>query len=170
MLSSRLIGHSFLIASLVLTGCRTQSSPPETNLPSENALKIMPLGDSITVGHDVPGGYRTLLWQKLTDRGYEIDFVGSVQNGPRALPDKDHEGHAGWRIRDLRSQIQSWLQQTQPDIVLLMIGSNDILKNDEPSTAPDRLQKLLEDIFAEVPDATVLVSSIPPIDDPASDR
>jgi acyl-CoA thioesterase-1 len=184
MLSMRLISPSFLIIALVLAGCRepslpenpvkvtvTPSSPASPALSkTQNALKIMPLGDSITNGHDVPGGYRTALWQKLTKRGYILDFVGSMQNGSRELPDRDHEGHSGWRIRDLRSQIQPWLQQTEPDIVLLMIGSNDILKNDSPETAPDRLQELLTDIFAQVPEAKVFVGSIPPMADPARDR
>ena len=80
--SVRFISRSFFILSLLLAGCRVQSSLPENPVkpPSnpQNALKIMPLGDSITDGYDVPGGYRTALWQKLTERGYILDFVGSM--------------------------------------------------------------------------------------------
>ncbi len=42
----------------------------------------MPLGDSITEGTQVPGGYRIGLWQRLAAAGYRNDFVGSQFNGP----------------------------------------------------------------------------------------
>ncbi|MDY6781580.1 MAG: SGNH/GDSL hydrolase family protein [Cyanobacteriota bacterium] len=176
----RFIPFSLIALSLVLVGCQVRPSssenPASSAQPSpattraENALKIMPLGDSITAGHDVPGGYRTVLWQKLSDRGNTIDFVGSARGGPRDLPDKDHEGHSGWRIDDLRGQIEPWLAQNRPDMVLLTIGSNDILHDDAVETAPDRVRALLGDIFARVPDATILVASIPPMADAARDR
>lgn len=183
MLSIRQIGKLAcvtFICSSVLAGCRQEASPPDNSANSQQlptaapiarrTLKIMPLGDSITDGYIAPGGYRIALWQSLTQRGYRIDFVGSLKNGPPELPDKDHEGHSGWRIRDIRSQIQPWLQQTQPDIVLLIIGSNDILKNDAAETASDRLQGLLDEILAQVPNVKIVVGSIPPMADPARDR
>jgi acyl-CoA thioesterase I len=182
MLPTHQVSRLTLIASIcafVLAGCRLESSPPgnlaNSQQPStpdraSRTLKIMPLGDSITDGYGVPGGYRIYLWQDLAERGYNVDFVGSLQNGPSELPDKDHEGHSGWRIRDIRSQIAAWLQQAQPDLILLIIGSNDILKNDTPETAPDRLRSLLDEIFARVPQAKIVVGSIPPMADPARNR
>ena len=40
----------------------------------ERSLKILPLGDSITDGYFVPGGYRIELWNSLTKQGYKIEF------------------------------------------------------------------------------------------------
>jgi lysophospholipase L1-like esterase len=35
----------------------------------------MPLGDSITDGYEVPGGYRDSLWRSLESDGYPVDFI-----------------------------------------------------------------------------------------------
>src|SRR5713101_7644123 len=59
-------------------------------------IRILPLGDSITYGYDVPGGYRLPLYQVLTNAGYNVDFTGTqTGNGAADLPDPDHEGHPG---------------------------------------------------------------------------
>ncbi|MFB9413576.1 hypothetical protein ACFFSQ_36150, partial [Dactylosporangium matsuzakiense] len=59
---------------------------------SNGGVRVMPLGDSITEGTQVPGGYRIGLWQRLAAGGYRVDFVGSQYNGPSSLGDHDHEG------------------------------------------------------------------------------
>jgi hypothetical protein len=60
---------------------------------SNGGVRVMPLGDSITEGTQVPGGYRIGLWQRTAAAGYRVDLVGSQFNGPTALGDHDHEGH-----------------------------------------------------------------------------
>jgi lysophospholipase L1-like esterase len=134
---------------------------------NDEAIAVMPLGDSITDGYNVPGGYRIDLWQTLVEqRGYAIDFVGSLQNGPPQLPDKDHEGHSGWRIDQIRKRISGWLRKSEPDVVLLLIGTNDIVQNYALETAPQRWLALIRDIQQQQPGTHILAASIPPIDDP----
>src|ERR1700754_4804927 len=77
---------------------------------SNGGVRIMPLGDSITDGLTVPGGYRISLWPKLNTTTTKIDFVGSLSNGPSQLGDHDHEGHSGWRIDQLDTNIAAWLR------------------------------------------------------------
>jgi len=134
--------------------------------PFPNGTKIMPLGDSITDGYNILGGYRTELWRLLVDGGYEINFVGSLASGPPNLPDKDHEGHSGWQIAQIHKRLEGWLRRAQPEVLLLLIGSNDIGRDDEVETAPDRLDALIADIFKQQPNVTLFVGSIPPIDAP----
>src|SRR3954451_5402213 len=81
---------------------------------SNGGVKIMPLGDSITDGYNVPGGYRINLWQRLAAGGDTTDFVGSGFNGPASLGDHDHEGHSGWRIDQIDANIVGWLQAYAP--------------------------------------------------------
>ena len=69
-----------------------------TTSAGSTITKIMPLGDSITDGLTVAGGYRIKLWSSIQNLGITIDFVGSLSNGPAELGDKNHEGHSGWRI------------------------------------------------------------------------
>lgn len=133
-------------------------------LPQEKPIKIMPLGDSITDGYNFPGGYRINLWKQLSDRGYKVNFVGSLSNGPDSLPNQNHEGHSGWRIDQINMYVNVWLKRTKPDVILLTIGTNDIVQNYQVETAPDRLNNLIDDIFKELPEVEILVASIPPIE------
>lgn len=127
-------------------------------------LKIMPLGDSITDGYSTPGSYRPTLWQLLVEQdGLEIDFVGSLQNGPGSLPDKDHEGHSGWKIDQLEGNIAGWLNTYEPDVILLHIGTNDLIQGASGSQAAQRLDTLVSTIFASKPDVTLLAASLIPL-------
>ncbi|MEQ0564504.1 ricin-type beta-trefoil lectin domain protein [Amycolatopsis sp. NEAU-NG30] len=138
---------------------------PAAAADSNGGTRVMPLGDSITDGTQVPGGYRIGLWQRATAGGYRIDFVGSQSNGPASLGDHDHEGHPGWRIDQIDANIVSWLRATTPHTVLLHIGTNDILQNYDVARAPDRLSGLVDKITATAPDAEVFVATIIPITD-----
>lgn len=153
-----------LVAGIAIVSCWKWTVTPDAS--SSPPLKILPLGDSITDGYFVPGGYRIDLWQHLHQRGYEIDFVGSLQNGSEGLADTDHEGHSGWRIEQIHQMIRVWLNRSQPDIILLLIGTNDMAQGYGVEQAPDRLKALIEDIFRQSPQVKLFVASIPPIGEP----
>jgi lysophospholipase L1-like esterase len=122
----------------------------------------MPLGDSITDGMGVAGGYRTDLWQYFRADGVAVQFVGSEYGGPPALGDRDHEGHPGWEIGQLDRRVASWLRTYAPDVVLLHIGTNDILHG-KAASASARLRALLGHITSAVPNAQVYVAEIIPV-------
>jgi len=138
---------------------------PHPHLPLVKAfsigIKIMPLGDSITygAGSSTRGGYRFQLWNDLRARGFPIDFVGSLQTGP-AIFDRENEGHPGWKINQIAAHIVNWLRTYRPRIILLHIGTNDFVKNDDPTQAPARLRQLLNLITTTLPGATVIVAQI----------
>src|SRR5215213_6314834 len=96
-------------------------------------LKIMPFGDSITYGiisigtvkDRDSGGYRVYLWNSLQTQDLAIDYVGSVQSGPLGFPDRDNAGFGGKTINYLNSVDAGLLNTYKPDVVLLMIGTND---------------------------------------------
>jgi lysophospholipase L1-like esterase len=130
---------------------------------SNGGVRVMPLGDSITDGITVPGAYRIGLWQRLVNGGYQVDFVGSLSNGPSALGDHDHEGHSGWRIDQIDANITGWLGAYTPHTVLLHIGTNDIIQNHDVANAPARLSALIDHITASVPSAEVFVATLIPL-------
>jgi lysophospholipase L1-like esterase len=130
---------------------------------SNGGVRVMPLGDSITEGTQVPGGYRIGLWQRLSAGGYQVDFTGSQYNGPAALGDHDHEGHPGWRIDQLDANVVTWLRNTGSHTVLLHIGTNDVLQNYDVGRAPARLSGLIDHITATATDAEVFVATIIPL-------
>ena len=88
----------------------------------------MPLGDSITQGFPSTSGYRNYLWYKLQDADYDVDFIGSQNDGYLVTPyfDSNHEGYGGWMTYDIAEIVYGLLEDNQPDIILLHIGSNDV--------------------------------------------
>jgi len=149
----------------------TATVTPSCVVSPKTSLKIMPLGDSITYGEGIPsyGGYRNLLGAMLESDGYIIDFVGSQKSAEDVLPDVDNEGHSGWTILDIKRGIDSegWLETYQPDIILLHIGSNDLIgTNDSPygnsAYAPNDLSTLLDDILIRLSETHIIVAQIIP--------
>ena len=150
-------------------GFAATTGVPTAAAESNGGVKVMPLGDSITDGYTVPGGYRIGLWQRFVSNKYTVDFVGSQSNGPASLGDHDHEGHPGWRIDQIDANVVGWLNTYQPHTVLLHIGTNDILQNDDVANAPNRLSALIDHITATVPSAEVFVAQIIPIGNSGQD-
>lgn len=130
---------------------------------SNGGTRVMPLGDSITDGIQVPGGYRIGLWQRMAAAGYRVDLVGTQFNGPASLGDHDHEGHPGWRIDQVDASITGWVRTAAPRTVLLHLGTNDILQNFAVAAAPSRLSTLIDHITATAPTADVFVATIIPL-------
>lgn len=143
------------------------------------ALRIMPLGDSNTSGSaTVPGAYRLQLWRDLGADLNQVEFVGSTGNRyPLELGSKWHEGHSGYTIAaatigagNITDNIATWLGPTMnPDIILMMIGTNDINYQYRVDEAPARLDHLIS-LIADLgtglkPNAFLVVASLPPIND-----
>ncbi|MBN2020011.1 MAG: hypothetical protein JW749_07290 [Sedimentisphaerales bacterium] len=113
------------------------------------AKKIMPLGDSITrgvSGSDFDWGYRKPLYDLLANGGYSFDFVGSTANGD--FPDPNHEGHDGWRADQILTYIEVWMATYQPDVVLLHIGTNDIIQGNQDANEVNAILNVIDDYEA----------------------
>lgn len=156
------------VSSASIQNLQIVSSLPPSTIPS--TLKIMPLGDSITEGYPVEGGYRIALWDSLVNQDdRSVDFVGSQANGPVQLVDHNHEGHGGWWIKDsgsgsdMYSNVTSWFASAQPHMVLLHIGTNDLRVTD-PYTCIQRLDDLVARIFSISPDVRLVMAAIIPVE------
>jgi len=133
----------------------------------------MPLGDSITDGFGRPGGYRTGLWQRLVQRDHDkIDFVGSRSSGPETLEDKDNEGHPGWCVAgacggdstmNINTNIRTWVRASQPDIVSIHLGTNDLKWGASAATVAYRLDVLVNTILQEKPNTQIVLIQIIPM-------
>jgi lysophospholipase L1-like esterase len=156
----RRLGAAALSLVVALGVVATAAAPAAAE--SNGGVRVMPLGDSITDGFNVPGGYRINLWQRMAAGGHTVDFVGSGFNGPANLGDHDHEGHSGWRIDQLDANIVGWLQATAPRTVLLHIGTNDMNQNHDVANAPARLSALIDKIRANAPAVELFVAQITP--------
>jgi GDSL-like Lipase/Acylhydrolase family/Cellulose binding domain len=127
-------------------------------------VRIMPLGDSITGS---PGCWRALLWNQLQNAGHTgIDFVGTLPpQGCGVAHDGDNEGHGGILGTAIADQnlLPGWLAATDPDIVLMHLGTNDVWSNRSPATILAAFGKLVDQMRAQNPRMTVLVAQILPM-------
>jgi lysophospholipase L1-like esterase len=130
-------------------------------------VRIMALGDSITGS---PGCWRALLWSRLQTTGLtNVDFVGTLPpQGCGISYDGENEGHGGVLATDMASQNQlpAWLSATNPDVVLMHLGTNDVWSNRATQTILDAFSTLLAQMRANNPDVRVLVAEIIPVNPP----
>ena len=183
-------GLAVLIAAVTGLSSLAVGTVSAAPAAAENAeaVKILSLGDSITDGYWTSGAYRKYMYHDLEQMGYNIDMVGPkggnsntfTYNGQSVSYDDNNAGYSGYAIQEMttkehRSGILETIQGTwyngqnmiaayQPDIVLLQIGTNDILSNYNDGIT-DRLENLVNVILQDLDaDSTVFVSTIPDID------
>jgi lysophospholipase L1-like esterase len=146
----------------------------------------MPLGDSITGSIC----YRARLWDKLSKGGYtNVDFVGT-RSGPGGCQgvtsyDMNNEGHGGYIITDILKaagtgvrpggadtsdpyvsdsrDLVTWFDGSQPDIVLMHFGTNDVWNNKAPSDILNAYTAVLNKLRSRNPNVIVLVAQIIPM-------
>jgi lysophospholipase L1-like esterase len=162
--------------------CLTSATP----LLAVNPYRILVTGDSISVGYtDNPSwtvpyefGFRSGLYTRLTNSGMSVQFVGNSPepwDGKWGVPtntptlnlrllDQDHcEGYGGKKASFILSNIQSWLTAEWPDIILLMIGINDIHDDiPEPTATEQTLSNIVYTVTANAPNARLIVAQITP--------
>lgn len=157
------------------SGDPTSFQPCPTN---GDPCKILPLGDSITlgIGSSDNAGYRSQLFKLAVAANQKLTFTGSQSGGPNEVSGKpfpkNHEGHSGWTIDPghskygsggISSLIPNPALSTQPNIILLMIGTNDITSTDSPGMTANRLEGFLDKLVQAAPDALVVVAKITPV-------
>ncbi|KAM0263654.1 hypothetical protein ACHAPA_008628 [Fusarium lateritium] len=135
--------------------------------PGDFYLRILPLGASIVAGEysqdKAKNGFRKFTRDKLRERGWKVNMVGTKNGGTMA--DNDHEAISGEVVTSIakrgRDAAKIWL----PNVVLVNAGTNDANgKQDDVNAGRTGLQmkELIEGIFAEVPQAVVVLSTLIP--------
>lgn len=142
-------------------------------------LKIMAIGDSITDDCEYNGAWRQYLQPFLEANGYVFEFVGrqsSLANGD--FTQVNHEGYCGAVIAPpgmlnydvhgypgpdvyLQTIVPDALTNATPDLILLLIGANDIGRGRNPwTTATNDMSQLLDSIYSNAPNANVVLAKI----------
>ena len=157
----RIVIPAFAALAAGTVWAATSADASTTPTPRAAAvLRLEPIGDSITwgIGSSTGNAYRGPLWNALNATGYTLDFVGSVRNGTTSDP--DNEGHSGWRIDQIAGIADNSLATYRPNVVTMMIGTNDLGQNYQVSTAPQRLSALVDQILREDPGVAVEVADL----------
>jgi len=134
--------------------------------------RILPVGDSITVGLNYLGSYRPELFHKALMAGQKITYTGTLMNGPTTVDNmpfpQRFEATSGITIDGISMQLTQNKTLNMPaDIVLIHIGTNDMYMSD-PGGAPARLTKLIDQIATGLPTALIAVAKIIPLQMSAS--
>lgn len=160
-------------AFLCRLGVPMQRDPP---VAPRNAIRVLPLGDSITQGgrnDREEYTYRYPLYFALRKAGYTVDFIGSLRRGLHAdarWPDSpdggafdtDHEGHYGWRTAQVRDKLAEWSRAyaLPPDIVLIHLGTNDQSATDFDADIVRPLREIVRILRVSNPKVVVLIGHL----------
>jgi len=157
------------------------STPEYKSTPKikRDKLYLMALGDSITQGccDHKRAGYRYYLWEQLQASGYVYtDFVGSMTQvyGENQVNmslyyskyesfDKEHEGHSDMSSHDISKKIHLWANTLQPEMVLVHLGTDDILKSRDVDFTLRSIENIITRLREEVDRVSILVAQIIPI-------
>src|SRR5262249_37297301 len=131
-------------------------------------VRIMPLGDSITEGLSGHDTYRYQLWTELHQAGYNVDFVGAKHGNQAGNPptpefDQDHMGYSGWRADEFVGRLGTdFAGPYDPDIVLLHVGTNDLIQGQSVSSTISDIAGIIDDLRLANPNVTILLAQIIP--------
>lgn len=144
--------------------------------PLGKPCAVMPFGDSITAGSGSSGGggYRVELFAQTVEAGKSLTFVGSQSSGPDTVGGvpfpKHNEGYPGYTIdgkMGILPLAATALHAGKPNIVLLMIGTNDVNGYVDLANAPARLGNLIDTVVDTDPNLLLVVAKIVPTTDDA---
>lgn len=154
-------------------GASGQVEPAPDTYPNQGT-RILVIGDSITGD---PGCWRAHMWRDLTDAGYEINMVGTrhedqcgaITNAAGATWDPDHTGISGITTAGMSVRVgrDGLLERTTPDMVVMMLGTNDILAGDNAARVMSQYEFMVDVIRRDMPEGPIVIAAPPPL---AGDR
>src|SRR6187551_1095733 len=164
-----------LVAIAPATASAAPSEPEPTFSPApdtapNDGLRILVIGDSITGN---PGCWRSYVWRDITDAGYEVDMVGTRQIDECGAPtnaagvtwDPDNSGIRGITVAGMYVRIgrDGLMDRTNPDMVIAMLGTNDLLGGSDAEYILGQYDLLVDLIRRYMPAGAIVVAAPPPI-------
>jgi acyl-CoA thioesterase-1 len=114
------------LALLLLSQAALAAAPPRT---------ILAFGDSLTAGYQLrPGeGFAPQLEKALRAKGRNVTVINAGVSGDTTAQGK---ARIAWGLAGLK---------TRPDLVILELGANDMLRGQPPATAKANLDAMIKD-------------------------
>jgi lysophospholipase L1-like esterase len=152
------------LLALLLIGCAGNDAIESEETQADETVEIMPIGDSITAG----SYYRIPLVRAVTEAACPVDFVGTFNGVGVAISeddaelDLDHQAVGGWTSAQIMPQISGWMEENQPDIALVYLGTNDFYNGVERDMTLQNLESIIGDLRSGNPAMTILLAQIMP--------
>jgi lysophospholipase L1-like esterase len=134
-------------------------------------LRVMISGDSITQGYHGDYTWRMRLAHEFARQGRSFDLVGPRDNlfidggyttsryaDPRF--DRDHASLVGLQLGALAKRIGSEVAEYSPDVVVIPVGLNDLVRGAGPAVALDRLRTVIRNARLARPGVHVVVTPV----------
>lgn len=126
-------------------------------------VRVMSLGDSITAGY-ATHNYRAQLSEKTRSAACDIEFVGAFQD---YLPSVVTRYSAIWGVQAATvdaSYIDTWMTDAQPDVVLMLLGVNDVqFGARSPADIIQSLRNIVSKMRAVNPSVHVFLARYPDV-------
>ncbi|AJR18367.1 hypothetical protein KR76_11780 [Pimelobacter simplex] len=137
-------------------------------------MRILILGDSVSQGSSGDWTWRYRLWRRLVDAGVAFDLVGPRDDlwdlradAPGAMSyadpdfDRDHAARWGMFAGMPDVPVASLVTTYQPDVVVVMLGINDLIWTDQaPAEVAARVGDLVAAARSARPDVDVVLSEV----------
>ncbi|KAI1341419.1 carbohydrate esterase family 3 protein [Xylariaceae sp. FL0016] len=139
----------------------TTSSAKATSTATQDVpLRIMALGASIVKGETSPGylGFRKPMRDELVEQGFAVNMVGSVRLGD--FVDNDVEAYGGKKITEMQNYATKVVPETQPNLFVLNLGTNNILQNKDVDKTGEQMKELIEYLLSASNRSTVILSTL----------
>ncbi|KAK1749493.1 carbohydrate esterase family 3 protein [Echria macrotheca] len=130
------------------------------NTTSATALRILPVGASVTfgVGSSTGNSYRLDLRTTLVSAGHEVNYVGRHRNGN--FTDNQVEATSGFVLSQIAEAARTATPMFLPNLVLIEAGTNNCNSGKLVPDAGANLTALINDIFTASPGVTVVAATL----------
>ena len=133
---------------------------------SRPLIKVMRAGDSQGVGHQ-PSGYTDVYYANSYVRSAGGVFVGSQVTKNSTIPVSSWDGASCGPLRPLMSRLIGEIATYDPDVIVVMLGDNDISVGQgalSPADTAEQHRLFVTNLFVAKPSVRVVVTCIPPVD------
>ena len=142
--------------------------------PAAEPVRILVVGDSISQGSSGDWTWRYRLWKHLTGHGATVDLVGPRTDlydnvggafGSQAYLDpafdRDHAARWGMKLGAPDVPIATLVSTYTPDVVVVMLGDNDLSAGQTPEQVRDLLRGFVTSARSVDPDLEVVLGRDP---------
>ena len=162
-------------AAAVLAPARLAAPPAHAAEPT----RVMVVGDSISQGWGGDWTWRYWLQREAHRQGAAIDMVGpdskvNSWEGTRYERngewDSQHAAVAGATVDFEQERIVGYLDDYDPDVLAVELGTNDLRTGDDAARLTADLERLIETAWSVEPGLQVLLAEVPNVGKAAEDR